>query len=126
MIKKLFFLKKEKKKIWFFSSFFINIKSIFIKYETDLITFPAKKEVLVVTKGGPFKWKCNYKKNCDAVIYHSKRKKIIKLFKKTRTSEFKNEIKHIFSINNKKQYILSPINLDNALKVFKLMKECLI
>ena len=43
----------------------------------------------------------NYKKNYDAVIINYKgRVRKLRLFKKTRSSEFANEIQHILNINN--------------------------
>ena len=117
----VFFKKKNNKKYDYFSSFFSKIKDIFIKYETDLITYPANKNIKIELEDGYIKWICNYKKNRDAVVTKIGKKYNIKLFKKTRSSEFANEIKHIMSINNKKNYNFSPINLNNALKVYKII-----
>ena len=75
---------KSKKKVKYdkFSSFCIDRKNMFLKYETDMITFPAEKKIMVMTNKNKFFWICNFKKNFDAVIYYKKDKKITKLFKK--------------------------------------------
>ena len=122
--KKIIFFKNNKKiKYDKFSSFFIDRKKIFIKYETDMVTFPAEKKIKVATANTNYYWVCNYKKNFDAVFFYKNNKKIFKLFKKTRSSEFENELKHIISIRNKKNYINSPLNLYNALETFKLIRQ---
>ena len=122
----LFFKKKRNISYDYFSSFFVEAKKIFIKYETDLITFPAEKNILIKFKDYQIKWICNLKKNLDTVIIEKKQKKIIKTYKKTRSSEFVNEINHIMKIRTKKQYDNSPINVYNSLKVLKLIKTCLV
>ena len=65
----------------------------------------------------------NYKKNYDAVIELNKKNKKIKLFKKSRSTEFENELKHIFSIKNEKQYKKTNLNLDKAKNTLKIIKK---
>ena len=66
----------------------------------------------------------NYKKNYDAVIINYKgRVRKLRLFKKTRSSEFANEIQHILNINNIKKYNLSNIKLQNAIETMSLIKK---
>jgi len=122
--KKIIFFKKNKNiKYDYFSSFFSNTQNIFIKYETDLLTLPANKSVRIEYNNKIFIWTCNYQKNRDSIEIISSKSKTIKLFKKTRSSEFVNEIKHIMGINKKITYKKSAINLENSLKVFNLIQK---
>lgn len=122
--KKVVFFKRNKNiKYDFYSSFLSYFDNIFIKYETDLITFPAEKKIIIKSDKNTFSWTCNYKKNLDAVEISNSRSKKIKLFKKTRSSEFENEIKHIMKIKNRIDYNKSKLNLANSLKVFNLIQR---
>jgi hypothetical protein len=124
--KKIILFKKNKKTIYdFFSTFAFVQKDIFFKYETDLISIPPKKNIYVKFKSGYLKWVCNFESNCDAVIIQSKNKKSIKKFKKTRSSEFKNELQHILRIKTKKQYENSNVSIYKALDAFKIMQNLL-
>ncbi len=124
--KKINFFKSSKGiKYDYYSSFFSNIKNIFIKYETNLLTYPANKSIKIETNDRSINWYCNYKKDKDCITIIKNNSKSEKIFKKTRSSEFVNEIKHIMRIDNKKKYNNSPINLDNSLKVFNLIQKVL-
>ena len=124
IIKKIILFKEIKnKKYDYFSLLIFNIKKILIKYETDLISYPANKSISINIENGYLYWFCNYKKNVDAVISKINGNKKIFLFKKTRSSEFVNEIKHIMSLRTRDKYKKSPINLNNAIEVFKLIKN---
>ena len=123
--KLILYKKKGGKKYDYFSSFFIENNNIFFKYETDLITFPPEKNIYVKFKYGYLKWICNYKKNLDAVIFKNHNKILIKTFKKTRTSEFINELDHIRKISTKRTYENSPINIYNALNTFSIIQKLL-
>jgi hypothetical protein len=108
-----------------YSTFSLDINKIFIKYETDFFTNPANKEVKLIVDNKTVKWSCSIKKNFDVLkIYnHSLNVSNTLNFRKTRSSEFKNELKHIFLIKNKSQYIKSPLYYKNAVEVLKLVKQ---
>ena len=123
--KVVFFKKKGNKKYDYISSIFANTKNFFIKYETDLLTFPPEKNIHVKINTGYLKWICNFKKDNDAVIFNKNGKNIIKIFKKTRSSEFINELRHISKIVTKKEYDNSRINMYSALETFKIIQKIL-
>lgn len=124
--KKIILFKNKKKIKYDFFSVFVFLKnSVFFKYETDLVTIPPKKEIYIKFKNGYLKWICNYENNCDAVLLSIKNKIKIKKFKKTRSSEFKNELKYIMNIKSKKQYQNSNINIYRALDAFKIIRDLL-
>ena len=123
--KTIFFKILNKIKYDYYSAFFSNIKNIFIKYETNLLTYPSDKSIKIETENESFQWYCNYSKDKDCIKIIKNNKEVKKIFKKTRSSEFVNEIKHVMKINNKKNYNNSHINLDNSLKVFNLMQKIL-
>lgn len=124
--KSVFFKKKGNKKYDYFANIFAEIKNIFFKYETDLITFPPEKNIYIKLDNGYLKWICNFKKNTDAVIFQDGNKYVVKNFSKTRSSEFVNELKHINKITTKKKYEISRINIYNALNTFKIIQNTLI
>ena len=69
------------------------------------------------------RWNCNLKKNLDSIqIYKDNKIKNIS-FKKTRETEFTNEIKHIFSIKNNTEYRNSPINIMYGIKTMRIIKK---
>jgi predicted dehydrogenase len=123
LAKKLLFKSQGKKKYDYFAIAIAENKNIFFKYETDLITFPPDKNVYIKLDKGFLKWICNYKENEDAVIYKYNKKNFIKTFTKTRSSEFTNELNHIFAVNSKKDYINSRVNIINGLKTLKMIKS---
>ena len=45
--KNIYFKSKKNIKYDYYSSFLSHIKGLFIKYETDLITFPAEKKIII-------------------------------------------------------------------------------
>ncbi len=123
-IKKILSFNSKKKIIYDkLAIFYFEISKIFFSYETDLITYPAEKSIKIITKNDNLFWVCNYKKNYDAVIFQKGDKKFMKMFKKSRSSEFENEIKHIFLINNKKKFEASNINLFNSLNTLKIISK---
>ena len=47
----------------------------------------------------------------------------MKNFKKTRSSEFENELKHVINIKNVKNYRRSNINVLNGIKTIMIIKK---
>ena len=95
------------------------------KYETDLITEPADKSILIKSRSCKIRLIFNYKKNCDAVLIMKNNKKKIKIFKKTRSSEFEKEIKYVIN-SKKKNYKKSNLNIQNAINVIKVINKVII
>ena len=62
--------------------FIASHKNTIIKYETDLLTYPSKKEIRINFKNKCIIWKCNYKINTDSVEIIDKKNTYLKLFKK--------------------------------------------
>ena len=102
-----------------YSSFVDKVKDTFIKYETDLITNPAKKQIYIKYKTGEIKLIFGYKSNYDCVLIKNKKKVITKFFKKTRSSEFENEIKHVISSKSSNKSNLNPIMAIRTLNIIK-------
>lgn len=123
LYKKIYYKKKGRIKYDYFSSLTFEAKKIFFNYETDLITFPAEKKIYVGLKNGYIKWTCNIFKNQDLVTIKYKNKEIVQKFKKTRSSEFVNELIHLDKIKTKKQYEKSYINIYNALQTLTFIQE---
>lgn len=96
------------------------IDGILFSYHTNLISFPAQKNIIVKCNNSKYEWYCNYKKNMDKIIITNlKTNKIInKIFKKTRSSEFENELKYILNCSSYK-YKNSPINIIKGISVQK-------
>ena len=98
----------------------INNNSL-VNYETDLKTFPSIKNITISNKNYKAQWKCNFKTNKDSVsLFHNNRLKFTKIFKKTRSTEFENEIKEILSINTMKkrnESFLNPVYGIDAMKL---------
>lgn len=124
--KTIIFKKKGIKKYDYFANMIAEQKNLFIKYETDLITFPPEKNIYIKIDNGYIKWICNFKKNIDAVVFEKNNKYLIKTFKKTRSSEFLNELKHISKIKTNKQYTNSRVNIYNALDTYKIIQNLLV
>ncbi len=95
------------------------------KYETDLITEPADKSILIKSRSCNIQLIFNYRKNCDAVIIMKNNTKKIKIFKKTRSSEFEKEIRYVVDLK-KKNYKKSNLNIQNAINVMKIINKVII
>ena len=119
---KILYLKKKSKKYDQFSSFVGNKKNIIFKYETDLISEPAEKSILILSENLSIQLIFNFKKNFDAIIINKNNSQKIRLFKKTRSSEFENELKHIINSKNKAN-LKSNLSVDNAISVMKIIKK---
>ena len=109
--------KSNKRKIY---DCFCNIvsmdKNLFIKYETDLLTWPAQKKVKISGDNYNLTWQCNYKKNIDRVVEEAKGKEKNFYFSKSRSQEFENELQHILNLSTV-EYKNSFLNLENAIYV---------
>ena len=92
-----------------------------IKYETDLLTYPSQKEIIINSKNSCLRWICNIKTGLDVVIKTKSKSTSIKKFKKTRSSEFENELNYILKYN--KNNILSNLNMKNSVNVMKFIKK---
>ena len=90
-----------------------------------LISIPIlpKKKIKVETEKEKLEWICNYQKNLDLVKITDKRKIFKKTFKKTRSSEFENEIKHIIKIKNLSEKNKSNLNPRYAINTLRLIKK---
>lgn len=107
-----------------------NYASLFLKnnktnffLETNLIDSPTNKSVIAYFNKGFIKYIVNYKSGYDAVIHRENLREKINLFKKNRTSEFLNEVRHIFSIKNQKMYENSNISIKHGIETLKLIKN---
>lgn len=120
--KEIIFKKKKSKKYDCYDSFIAYHKNTIIKYETDLLTYPSKKEIRINYKNKCIIWKCNFKINTDSVEVIDKKSTFFKLFKKTRSSEFENEIKYILSNKNLKN---SNLNINYSVKTMKCIRTFL-
>lgn len=112
----LIFRKNKNKKYDCFCNIVSMSKNLFIKYETDLLTWPAQKKVKISGDDYKLTWQCNYKKNIDRVVEEAKGKEKNFYFSKSRSQEFENELQHILNISSI-NYKNSFLNLDNALDV---------
>lgn len=120
-------MKNNKRKYYDYSNnIFFKSKKININLEINLLDNPSVKKLKLYHNNGYIEWVVNFKKNYDAVIkFNQKGEKICKLFKKSRSGEFANEIQHILNIKNKKNYNLSNIKIQNAVDTIKLIKKIL-
>ena len=96
-----------------------TLENFSISYTSDLISEPADKSICIYTKKNKYELIFNYRKNCDLIRITNLRSGfiIIKQFKKKRSTDFINEIKHILEINSKEKYKNSFIQLKYGLKV---------
>lgn len=121
--------KKKNKKIFYDNFVNINwkLKNFSVNYSTDLISEPADKSLSIYTKDKKFELIINDEKKYDTIkILNYETSNIsIKRFKKKRATDFKNEIKHIIKINNKKLYKNSFIKLENGLRVQQIINNVL-
>lgn len=120
---KSFFKKKREKKYDFYNN--INFESMNknLLLEIDLLEPNSLKQVTITFDKMTLRWICNYKKNLDIVKLYKNNKYKSYEFKKTRESEFVNEIKHIFSIKNLIEYQKSPINIFMGIKTISAIKK---
>ena len=89
-----------------------------------MITFPAEKKITIYGKNSKIIWVCNYKQNVDLVrIYKNNIINYEKFFKKTRSSEFENEIKQIMKIKNIKERNELNLNPNYAFETIKIIKK---
>jgi len=94
------------------------------KYTTNLYSIPANKKIDIFFDKTRVVWKCNARSNQDLIEVYSNnkiRKKFV--FKKTRSSEFENEIRHILRINSLKKYFNSNIKVENGIEVQKIINS---
>jgi len=119
----IYFQKFKKKKYDKFSQLYFSNKTQSMNISIDLFSPIAKKEILVCSNEYKIKLEINFKKNQDAVTLYSKNKKKIKIFKKTRSIEFENELRHIEKVNDKNKYKNSSINLPNAVETINIIKK---
>ena len=107
-----------------FSKLFGYKKKIYFNYNTDLFTFPAKKKITVKSNEKQIEWICNYKNGVDVVkVFRRGLLYYKKTFKKTRSSEFENQIKHILKIKTLKQQNNSNLNPYFAITTLKVIKK---
>ena len=126
-------IKKIKKNIFFNKKLkydeSVNIDiikdNILINYNTNLISYRVKKKVMVAGNNFSISWINNFKKNYDAVIFNNKNQNKIYKFKKTRSSEFQNEIKYLLNIK-KSNVIKSNLNISSGIEVMKLINKILL
>jgi hypothetical protein len=122
IFKKILFKKKFKKKYDNFCNIIGSNKTKIFKYETDLLTFPHKKEISVIGKNISITWSCSHIKNKDMVEIINKNKIYKKEFNKTRSSEFENELIFIQSYNLLQK---NELSLFYANKVIDFIKKIL-
>lgn len=99
--------------------------NILINYNTNLISCNIKKEVTVSGNNFSISWINNFKNNYDAVIFYNNNINKIYKFKKTRASEFQNEIKYLLNIKNK-DTMKSNLNISHGIEVMKLINKIMI
>tara|TARA_Y100001970_G_scaffold209164_1_gene254976 strand:+ start:972 stop:1982 length:1011 start_codon:yes stop_codon:yes gene_type:complete len=119
--KKIYYKNYKKKKYDTYASFTSTANNVLIKYETDLLTFPSQKEIIINYKNSSLKWICNVKNGKDMVVRKNTEFSSTKKFSKTRSSEFENELKHI--MNYGKKIYTSNIDIKYSLDVIKLIKK---
>jgi hypothetical protein len=121
------FFKKKNKEIFYDNYVNVNWKNddFIINYISDLISEPADKFICIYTLKKKYELIFNYKKTCDFVKITDLNSNLMKLkyFKKTRSTDFLNEIKHIMSINNNQKYKNSFINLEKGLETQSLINS---
>ena len=118
-----YFQKSGKKKYDKFSQLFFANKTQSMNISIDLFSPVAKKEILVCSDRFKVKLEINFKKNQDAITTYSNGKQKIKIFKKTRSMEFENELNHIKKVTNTSHYKNSSINLSNAVETMEIIKK---
>jgi predicted dehydrogenase len=116
LVKSISLFKGKKNKYDFYTFFSYFKKDILIKYETDLITSPSEKKILVKSNNMNLKWLVNFRKNYDAVKMNNR----VFLFKKTRSKEFENELKLILLDSDNR--LINNLKLRFAIDVLKLIR----
>ena len=119
------FKKFKNKKYDILSFFTCYYKKINFAYNTDLMTMPAKKNIKIFTNNKIYEFICSYKNNLDIVTIQNLDNELIisKKFKKTRSSEFENEIKHLLKINSLKEIKKSNLNTTIAFITINQIKK---
>ncbi len=98
-------------------------KGIFFNYQTDLVSKPSVKKIEVSNGSNLLKIIFNYDLNKDVVLkYKNNSLMYKKYFKKNRSSEFENEIKHLIQYSNKKETNLS---VSHAIDVMHVIRKSL-
>jgi hypothetical protein len=111
-----------------FSNINWSVKNFFINYTTDLITEPAEKSIKIFTKKLIYVIIFNYNKKVDKIEILNKKNEFLKkkiFFKKKRSTDFINEIRHIINCNSLKLYNKSFIKLENGLRVQAIINKAL-
>lgn len=122
----IFFKKKFKKPIYDVLSIIrIKSKNIDLILETDLLEDNPIKKVTYFDSEKKIIWHNSFSKNTDCINYHTKNYNKIYNFKKNRSSEFEQEIKHIFALKNQKQYNNSPLNIKYSIEVMTIISKTL-
>ena len=80
--KQVYYKVFKNKKYDYFDVFTAKFKNKIIKYETDLQTFPSKKQIRINCDDQTLIWSCNHKKDTDLVKIVEKNSEIEKNFKK--------------------------------------------
>tara|TARA_S200000501_G_scaffold376578_1_gene431953 strand:- start:13911 stop:14945 length:1035 start_codon:yes stop_codon:yes gene_type:complete len=120
------FKKKRNIKYDMYSNISAVSKNSLINYESDLKTFPAQKNITIINDNYKAQWKCNYQSGKDCVnLFHKNKLKFTKIFKKTRSSEFENELKEILSVKNMRQHGKSLLNPLYAVDTIHLARKVL-
>lgn len=114
-------LRKKKYDVLNLINYISNKVSLFL--EINLINNPPIKNLICFSNRRTLEYVVNYRPGFDAVIEVIDNKSKVKLFKKDRSSDFIDEIQHIFSIKSKLQYQLSPINLKYGIDTIKTIKQ---
>ncbi len=119
------FKKFKNKKYDILSSFTCYYKKMHIEYNTDLMTTPPKKNIKIFSNNKIYEYQCGYKNKLDIIRIKNLNNKLIfsKKFKKTRSSEFENEIKHLLKINNLKEIKKSNLNTNIAFITINQIKK---
>lgn len=122
----LIYKKKSNLKYDVYSNLSMISKGSLINYETDLKTFPSQKNITISNGLYKANWICNFKNNVDSVnIFYKNKIRKNKIFKKTRSSEFENEIKEILSINTLAKYNKSFLNPIYAIETMKTIRKAI-
>ena len=116
------FKKNGKKKYDFYNIINLESNKKNLSLEIDLLEPNSVKQATLTFNDMTIRWICNYKKNLDIINVYKKNKIKQFIFKKTRESEFINEIKHILSIKNQNDYKNSPINILMGVKTMRMIK----
>lgn len=117
--------KKKLKKYDYINSLYFQKNKTSYYLETNLIDDPPTKKIICFLGKKRLIYHINFKNNYDAIIHDDFNKEKVRLFKKDRTSEFVNELNHIFSIKNEKDYNKSNINIKTAINCLYNIKKIL-